>query len=168
MGSARITASDVAKAAGVSQPTVSRVFNRSATVDPVKAERVRAVAQGAWGISPTSSPGRSIPGSSFRIGIVLAYLKERVLRRSLAASLQSTECTRVFGHGLFLQGTTRTKSTPSSMIFWPTRSTASFWPASACRMNSWPGSVEIGHSLRPVQSRPARSNGCFHGHRVEL
>ncbi|MGB1034557.1 MAG: LacI family DNA-binding transcriptional regulator [Primorskyibacter sp.] len=74
MGSTRITASDVAKAAGVSQPTVSRVFNRSASVDPVKAERVRAVAR-ALGYIPNLVARSLNSGHSFRIGIVLAYLK---------------------------------------------------------------------------------------------
>ena len=74
MGPARITASDVAKAAGVSQPTVSRVFNRSATVDPEKAERVRAVAR-ELGYIPNLVARSLNSGSSFRIGIVLAYLK---------------------------------------------------------------------------------------------
>ena len=74
MGSTRITASDVAKAAGVSQPTVSRVFNRSATVDPVKAERVRAVAK-ELGYIPNLVARSLNSGNSFRIGIVLAYLK---------------------------------------------------------------------------------------------
>jgi DNA-binding LacI/PurR family transcriptional regulator len=74
MGSARITATDVAKAAGVSQPTVSRVFNNSTTVDPVKAKRVRAVAR-ELGYIPNLVARSLNSGSSFRIGIVLAYLK---------------------------------------------------------------------------------------------
>ena len=74
MGSARVTASDVAKAAGVSQPTVSRVFNQSTAVDPVKAERVRAVAK-ELGYIPNLVARSLNSGNSFRIGIVLAYLK---------------------------------------------------------------------------------------------
>ncbi|MEO0669846.1 MAG: LacI family DNA-binding transcriptional regulator [Pseudomonadota bacterium] len=74
MGSTRITASDVAKVAGVSQPTVSRVFNRSASVDPVKAEHVRAVAR-ELGYIPNLVARTLNSGTSFRIGIVLAYLK---------------------------------------------------------------------------------------------
>jgi DNA-binding LacI/PurR family transcriptional regulator len=74
MGSTRITASDVAKAAGVSQPTVSRVFSRSASVDPVKAERVREVAR-ELGYIPNLVARSLNSGNSFRIGIVLAYLK---------------------------------------------------------------------------------------------
>ena len=74
MASTRITASDVAKVAGVSQPTVSRVFNQSASVDPVKAEHVRAVAR-ELGYIPNLVARTLNSGTSFRIGIVLAYLK---------------------------------------------------------------------------------------------
>ncbi len=74
MAPARVTASDVARAAGVSQPTVSRVFSRSAAVDPQKAERVRAVAR-ELGYIPNLVARSLNSGNSFRIGIVLAYLK---------------------------------------------------------------------------------------------
>lgn len=74
MGSTRVTATDVAKAAGVSQPTVSRVFSRSASVDPEKAERVRAAAR-ELGYIPNLVARSLNSGNSFRIGIVLAYLK---------------------------------------------------------------------------------------------
>ncbi|WP_415919553.1 LacI family DNA-binding transcriptional regulator [Tateyamaria sp. SN6-1] len=74
MSSSRITASDVARAAGVSQPTVSRVFSRSTSVDPAKAERVRAVAR-ELGYIPNLVARSLNSGHSFRIGIVLAYLK---------------------------------------------------------------------------------------------
>ena len=74
MGAARVTASDVAKAAGVSQPTVSRVFSRNAPVDPKKAERVRAVAR-ELGYIPNHVARTLNSGHSHRIGIVLAYLK---------------------------------------------------------------------------------------------
>lgn len=74
MASARITAYDVAKAAGVSQPTVSRVFSRSASVDPEKAERVRAAAR-ELGYIPNLVARTLNSGNSFRIGIVLAHLK---------------------------------------------------------------------------------------------
>lgn len=74
MGSARVTASDVAKAVGVSQPTVSRVFSRSVSVDPVKAERVRAAAR-ELGYIPNHVARTLNSGNSYRIGIVLAYLK---------------------------------------------------------------------------------------------
>ena len=84
MGSARVTASDVAKAAGVSQPTVSRVFNRSTAVDPVKAARVRAVAK-ELGYIPNLVARSLNSGSSFRIGIVLAYLKNGFFVEALQA-----------------------------------------------------------------------------------
>ena len=74
MGSSRVTARDVARAAGVSQPTVSRVFSRKVSVDPAKAERVRAAAQ-ELGYIPNSVARTLNSGSSYRIGIVLAYLK---------------------------------------------------------------------------------------------
>ena len=74
MAPARVTAYDVAKAAGVSQPTVSRVFSRSASVDPAKEERVRAVAR-ELGYIPNLVARTLNSGNSFRIGIVLAYLK---------------------------------------------------------------------------------------------
>ena len=74
MGSVRVTANDVARAAGVSQPTVSRVFNRSTAVDPVKAERVRAVAK-ELGYIPNLVARSLNSGKTFRIGVVLAYLK---------------------------------------------------------------------------------------------
>lgn len=74
MGSARVTSRDVAKAAGVSQPTVSRVFNSSTAVDPEKAARVRAVAR-ELGYIPNLVARSLHSGNSFRIGIVLAYLK---------------------------------------------------------------------------------------------
>ncbi|ABV94873.1 transcriptional regulator [Dinoroseobacter shibae DFL 12 = DSM 16493] len=74
MGSTRVTARDVARAAGVSQPTVSRVFSRSAAVDPAKADRVRAAAR-ELGYIPNLVARSLNSGHSFRIGIVLAYLK---------------------------------------------------------------------------------------------
>lgn len=100
MGSARITASDVAKAAGVSQPTVSRVFNGSATVDPEKANRVRAVAR-ELGYIPNLVARSLNSGSSFRIGIVLAYLKngffgEALQRLSKALNAQGYSVTVYF------------------------------------------------------------------------
>ena len=73
MAPTRVTALDVARAAGVSQPTVSRVFNRSTAVDPEKAERVRAVAR-ELGYIPNLVARSLNSGNSFRIGIVLAYL----------------------------------------------------------------------------------------------
>ena len=82
MGSARVTASDVAKAAGVSQPTVSRVFSRTASVDPKKVERVRAVAR-ELGYIPNYAARTLNSGQSCRIGIVLAYLKNGFFSEAL-------------------------------------------------------------------------------------
>ncbi|WP_348541143.1 LacI family DNA-binding transcriptional regulator [Thalassococcus arenae] len=77
-----MTASDVAKAAGVSQPTVSRVFSRSTSVDPEKAERVRKVAR-ELGYIPNLVARSLNSGNSFRIGIVLAYLKNGFFSEAL-------------------------------------------------------------------------------------
>ncbi|MEM1377097.1 MAG: LacI family DNA-binding transcriptional regulator [Pseudomonadota bacterium] len=82
MASTRVTASDVAKAAGVSQPTVSRVLNKSKSVDPEKAERVRAVAR-ELGYVPNLVARSLNSGNSFRIGIVLAYLKNSFFAEAL-------------------------------------------------------------------------------------
>ena len=100
MGSARVTASDVARAAGVSQPTVSRVFNRSSSVDPAKAERVRAVAK-ELGYIPNLVARSLNSGSSFRIGIVLAHLwngffGEALQRMSKALNAQGYSVTVYF------------------------------------------------------------------------
>lgn len=70
----RITATDVARAAGVSQPTVSRVFANSPAVSAEKAERVRAVAR-ELGYIPNTIARSLNKGSTYSIGIVLAYLK---------------------------------------------------------------------------------------------
>jgi len=100
MGSARVTANDVAKAAGVSQPTVSRVFNRSTSVDPKKADLVRAVAK-ELGYIPNLVARSLNSGNSFRIGIVLAYLKngffgEALQRLSKALNSQGYSVTVYF------------------------------------------------------------------------
>lgn len=82
MASERVTAYDVAKAAGVSQPTVSRVFSRSTSVDPAKVARVRAVAR-ELGYIPNLVARSLNSGNSFRIGIVLAYLKNGFFGQAL-------------------------------------------------------------------------------------
>ena len=78
----RVTTYDVAKAAGVSQPTVSRVFSRSAAVDPAKIARVKAVAR-ELGYIPNLVARSLNSGNSFRIGIVLAYLKNGFFSQAL-------------------------------------------------------------------------------------
>ena len=100
MASSRVTASDVAKAAGVSQPTVSRVFSQTTSVDPKKAERVRAVAR-ELGYIPNLVARTLNSGHSFRIGVVLAYLKngffgEALQRLSKALNAQGYSVTVYF------------------------------------------------------------------------
>ncbi len=69
----RATSIDVAKLAGVSQPTVSRVFSADASVSMDKAERVhRAAAR--LGYKPNTLARSLTSGRSRTIGIVLAYL----------------------------------------------------------------------------------------------
>ena len=69
----RITASDVAKMAGVSQSAVSRVFTPGASVAPATAARVRAAAE-TLGYRPNSLARAMITGKSRMIGLVVAYL----------------------------------------------------------------------------------------------
>ena len=100
MASSRVTASDVAKVAGVSQPTVSRVFTKATSVDPEKAERVRAVAK-ELGYIPNLVARSLNSGHSFRFGVVLAYLKngffgEALQRLSKALNAQGYSVTVYF------------------------------------------------------------------------
>lgn len=69
----RATSIDVARLAGVSQPTVSRVFGRDTSVSPDKAERVRQAAD-QLGYKPNTLARSLTSGRSRTIGIVLAYL----------------------------------------------------------------------------------------------
>lgn len=69
----RITASDVAKMAGVSQSAVSRVFTPGASVAPATAAKVRAAAE-TLGYRPNSLARAMITGKSRMIGLVVAYL----------------------------------------------------------------------------------------------
>ncbi|WP_425038657.1 LacI family DNA-binding transcriptional regulator [Primorskyibacter sp. S187A] len=78
----RVTASDVARAAGVSQPTVSRVFNRSTAVDPGTAKRVRAAAQ-RLGYIPNLVARTLNSGRSYRIGVILAHLNNNFFAAAL-------------------------------------------------------------------------------------
>lgn len=82
MAPPRVTASDVAKAAGVSQPTVSRVFTKTTSVDPQKAARVRTVAK-ELGYIPNLVARSLNSGQTFRIGVVLAYLKNAFFGEAL-------------------------------------------------------------------------------------
>ncbi len=74
MSEIRVTAAQVAKLAGVSQPTVSRVFTPGTSVSPDKAMRVREAAR-ELGYMPNTLARSLNSGRSYTIGIVLAYLK---------------------------------------------------------------------------------------------
>jgi DNA-binding LacI/PurR family transcriptional regulator len=74
MRKTRVTAAEVAKLAGVSQPTVSRVFTPNSKVSKEKQEWVRDAAQ-QLGYLPNTLARSLNTGRSRTIGIVLAYLK---------------------------------------------------------------------------------------------
>ena len=74
MADTRITAAHVARKAGVSQPTVSRVFTPGSRVSPDKVKRVQDAAR-ELGYRPNTLARSLNTGRSFTIGIVLAYLK---------------------------------------------------------------------------------------------
>ena len=73
MTDTRITAADVARRAGVSQPTVSRVFTPGSRVSPDKVERVQRAAR-ELGYRPNKLARSLNTGRSHIIGVVLAYL----------------------------------------------------------------------------------------------
>lgn len=73
MCATKVTAADVAQMAGVSQPTVSRVFSPGTKVSKEKEERVRAAAQ-QLGYLPNTLARSLNTGRSYTIGVVLAYL----------------------------------------------------------------------------------------------
>ena len=73
MPSPKVTALDVARHAGVSQPTVSRVFTPGMKVSPKMAEKVRAAAR-ELGYRPNTLARSLITGESKTIGLVVAYL----------------------------------------------------------------------------------------------
>ncbi len=74
MSDTRITSADVARRAGVSQPTVSRVFTPGAQVSADKIKRVTEAAR-ELGYRPNTLARSLNTGRSYTIGIVLAYLK---------------------------------------------------------------------------------------------
>ncbi|MDU8946398.1 LacI family DNA-binding transcriptional regulator [Ovoidimarina sediminis] len=74
MPDSRITASDVARKAGVSQPTVSRVFTPGARVSPDRERRVREAAR-ELGYQPNTLARSLNTGRSYTIGVVLACLQ---------------------------------------------------------------------------------------------
>lgn len=69
----RITSTDVARAAGVSQSAVSRVFTPGASVSPKTARKVRDAAD-RLGYRPNVLARSLITGRSKIIGLVVAYL----------------------------------------------------------------------------------------------
>lgn len=73
MPSTKITALDVARHAGVSQPTVSRVFTPGMKVSPEMAEKVRLAAR-ELGYRPNTLARSLITGQSKTIGLIVAYL----------------------------------------------------------------------------------------------
>jgi DNA-binding LacI/PurR family transcriptional regulator len=73
MARERVTAMDVAAAAGVSQSAVSRVFTPGASVSPKMAARVRKAAA-ELGYRPNVLARSLITGRSRIIGLVVAYL----------------------------------------------------------------------------------------------
>ena len=74
MRTAKVTALDVARRAGVSQPTVSRVFTPGAKVSKALIDRVRTAAN-ELGYRPNTLARSLITGRSKTIGLVVAYLK---------------------------------------------------------------------------------------------
>lgn len=73
MRQSRITAADVAERAGVSQPTVSRVFTPGSRVSKEKQKKVEAAAA-ELGYRPNTLARSLNTGQSKTIGVVLAYL----------------------------------------------------------------------------------------------
>ncbi len=73
MASGKVTAQDVAEAAGVSQPTVSRVFTPGVTVSAALEKKVREAAK-TLGYRPNALARSLITGQSMTIGLIVAYL----------------------------------------------------------------------------------------------
>lgn len=76
MGQDRVTAHDVAKAAGVSQSAVSRVFTPGASASEKTTEKVRLAAS-ELGYRPNILARSLITGKSRIIGLVVAYLNNQ-------------------------------------------------------------------------------------------
>lgn len=76
MAGEKITSAQVAKAAGVSQSAVSRVFTPGASASPKTAEKVRRAAE-ALGYRPNVMARALITGKSRIIGLVVAYLNNQ-------------------------------------------------------------------------------------------
>lgn len=73
MAQAKVTALDVARRAGVSQPTVSRVFTPGSSVSAALKKKVEAAAS-ELGYRPNTLARSLITGRSKTIGVVVAYL----------------------------------------------------------------------------------------------
>jgi DNA-binding LacI/PurR family transcriptional regulator len=88
---AKVTATDVARRAGVSQSAVSRVFTPGASVSPAMAERVRAVAE-ELGYRPNVLARSLITGRTRIVGLVVGYLENPFypeVLEALSASLEA-------------------------------------------------------------------------------
>lgn len=88
MPSSKVTSLDVAKEAGVSQPTVSRVFTPGMKVSPDMERRVRAAAD-KLGYRPNTLARSLITGESKTIGLILAYLDNPFYTEALEKLSQS-------------------------------------------------------------------------------
>jgi transcriptional regulator with XRE-family HTH domain len=73
-GDRKVTATDVARRAGVSQSAVSRVFTPGASVSEAMARRVRAVAE-ELGYRPNVLARSLITGRTRIVGLVVGYLE---------------------------------------------------------------------------------------------
>ncbi|WP_306025931.1 LacI family DNA-binding transcriptional regulator [Oceaniradius stylonematis] len=82
-GPGKVTSHDVAARAGVSQPTVSRVFSSDPKVSPDLARRVRRAAD-ELGYRPNRLARSLITGRSRTIGLVLAYLDNPFYAEAIA------------------------------------------------------------------------------------
>jgi len=71
---AKVTATDVARRAGVSQSAVSRVFTPGASVSEAMAQRVREVAE-ELGYRPNVLARSLITGRTRIVGLVVGYLE---------------------------------------------------------------------------------------------
>lgn len=88
MPSSKVTSLDVAKEAGVSQPTVSRVFTPGMKVSADMERRVRAAAE-KLGYRPNTLARSLITGQSKTIGLILAYLDNPFYTEALEKLSQS-------------------------------------------------------------------------------
>ena len=73
MPSPKVTSQDVARAAGVSQPTVSRVFTPGVKVSAALEDKVKTAAR-ELGYRPNTLARSLITGQSMTIGLIVAYL----------------------------------------------------------------------------------------------